>query len=122
METTLYATRERGEEYWRQAQRAQNRPTRDTLEVYYLCVVLGFRGEPDPRPANAVEWLGAWRDTVEAQITQGDEREYTAPPPLAITPDVQHKLRGAQQMQKWFMVAVVVVLMYIPLMFLLLSR
>jgi type VI secretion system protein ImpK len=121
METTLYATTERAEEFWRQADRAQNRPTRDTLEVYYLCVMLGFRGEPDPRPANFVEWLVAWRDTVEAQITQGDDREYTPPPPLAITPDVQHKLRGAQFMQKWFMIAIIAALAFIPLVFLYLN-
>ena len=117
METTLFpGFNERAQEFWRQCQRAQNRRTRDTLEVYYLCVMLGFRGQPEPPPDDMAAWLVAWRDGVETQITQGDDREYSPPPPVAITPDVNRKLRGASLMQKWFMAIIFIGVMFIPLL------
>lgn len=112
MEFALYRVAERAQEFWRQAERAQNRPTRDTLEVYYLCVMAGFRGEMYERP----EELAGWRDRVEAQITQDPSREYTPPPPVAVTPDVQHQLQGAAIMQAWQARAIGAALMFIPLL------
>jgi type VI secretion system protein ImpK len=111
LETTLFGTNERATEFWRQAERAQNRPTRDAVEVYFLCVMLGFRGELLDKPAE----LAAWRDRVEAQITQAEGRDYTPPPGLAVTPDV-HALTGTLRMQRWFLVAAVAALAFIPLL------
>lgn len=117
VETTLYGMNERATEFWRQAQRAQSRPTRDALEVYYLCAMLGFRGEMIDRPAD----MQAWRDSVEPQITQAEGREYTSPPGLSITPNVR-ALKGAKAMQKWFMIATVIGLLLIPLVIILVLR
>jgi type VI secretion system protein ImpK len=111
VETTLYGINDRASEFWKQAQRAQTRPTRDALEVYYLCAMLGFRGEMYDRHAE----LAVWRAGVETQITQGEEREYTPPPALTITPNVR-ALKGAGGMQKWFMIAIMVALSFIPLL------
>jgi type VI secretion system protein ImpK len=111
LETTLYGTNERATEFWRQAERAQSRPTRDALEVYFLCVMLGFRGELLDKPAE----LTAWRDRVETQITQAEGRDYTPPPGLAVTPDV-HALTGMSRMQRWFLAAAVAGLAFIPLL------
>jgi type VI secretion system protein ImpK len=111
VETALFGTNERASEFWRQAQAAQNRPTRDALEVYYLCVILGFRGELFNKPAE----LATWRERVEAQITQGEGREYTPPPGLAITPNVP-ALTGRPRMERWFVVATVAALAFIPLL------
>jgi type VI secretion system protein ImpK len=111
VETTLFGINERASEFWKQAQRAQSRPTRDALEVYYLCAMLGFRGEIFDKPTE----LAAWRASVETQITQGEEREYTPPPGLTITPNVR-ALKGAGGMQKWFMIAIMVGLAFIPLL------
>lgn len=117
LETTLYGMNERADEFWRQAQRAQSRPTRDALEIYYLCVMLGFRGEMIDKPAE----LNTWREGVEPQITQGEGREYTPPPGLTITPNVR-PLKGAKAMQKWFMIATVIGLLLIPLIIILVLR
>ena len=117
VETNLFGMNDRAVEFWRQAQRAQTRPTQDALEVYFLCVMLGFRGEMIDRPAE----LLSWRDSVEQQITQAEGREYTAPPGLTITPNVR-PLQGAQAMQKWFMIATVITLLLIPLVIVLVLR
>ncbi|MSU79253.1 MAG: hypothetical protein EXS16_14320 [Gemmataceae bacterium] len=111
METTLYGMNERASEFWTQAQRAHDRPTRDALEVYYLCAMLGFRGEMIDRP----EELNAWRESVESQITGGEGREISVPPGLPVIPNVP-KLKGAADMQKWVMVTTVIALMLIPLL------
>ena len=116
METTLYGINERGHEFWDQANAGSTRPTRDALEVYYLCVMLGFRGDKAEQPVE----LNAWRESVEPQITQGSERQYTAPPGLTIPPDV--KASAARVMQRWFMIAIIIGLLFIPLIIILVGR
>lgn len=111
VETTLFGINERATEFWKQARRAESRPTRDALEVYFLCVMLGFRGELFDRPAE----LAAWRDSAENQITQGEDREYTPPPGLNVAPNV-HPLKGTQGLQRWAMIATAVALAFIPLL------
>lgn len=111
VETTLFGINDRATEFWKQAQRAQARPTRDSLEAYYLCVMLGFRGEWFDNPAE----VAAWRDRVETQITQNEDREYTPPPSLAITPNV-YPLKGMPRMQKWAMFTTMLALAFIPLL------
>jgi len=110
LESTLYKSRERATEFWEQAQRAQTRATRDALEVYYLCVMLGFRGDMLEKPAE----LNAWRDAVQSQITQEEGRTYSAPTGLQVNPTVHTKLDGAGKMQWWFMVCMILVLAFIP--------
>jgi type VI secretion system protein ImpK len=104
MEPTLYRSRERNTEFWEQAQRSQTRPTRDALEVYYLCVMLGFRGKMHEKPVE----LAAWREAVQSQLTQGEEREYTAPQGLVVPPTVDKKLVGVRQLQKWLKIRTIV--------------
>lgn len=97
MEYALYKLNKRNNEFWEQAQRAQTRPTRDAIEVYYLCVMLGFRGKMHEK---LVE-LSAWRDAVQTQITEPEAREYVAPQGLVVPPTVDKTLVGDQQMQTW---------------------
>jgi type VI secretion system protein ImpK len=117
VETNLYGMNERASEFWKQAQRAQSRPTRDALEVYYLCAMLGFRGEMIDRANEMIEW----REKVEPQITQSEGREYQPPPGMTITPNVR-ALKGAAVMQKWFIAAMLVGLLLIPLVIVLILR
>jgi type VI secretion system protein ImpK len=117
VETTLFGMNERASEFWKQAQRAQTRPTRDALEVYYLCAMLGFRGELIDEPAALVKW----RENVEPQIVQGEGREFTPPPGVNVIPNVR-ALKGASVMQKWFLIATVIGLLLIPLVIVLVMR
>jgi type VI secretion system protein ImpK len=60
LERQIFRTRLRNQEFYKQAAEAAAHSQRDALEVFYLCVVLGFRGlyeDPVAAPA-AAESLG----------------------------------------------------------------
>lgn len=44
LEVEIFNTRERATQFFRRAKEASNATRRDALEVFYVCVVLGFRG------------------------------------------------------------------------------
>jgi type VI secretion system protein ImpK len=44
LEMELFNTRECNEQFYIKAQQASTTPGRDALEVFYVCVILGFRG------------------------------------------------------------------------------
>jgi type VI secretion system protein ImpK len=67
LEWALYGHRLRANLFWEQAERAEVRPGSDALEVYYLCVMLGFRGDYRERP----DQLQAWVDKVRPQVIRG---------------------------------------------------
>src|ERR671918_718302 len=59
LETQKYGTNDREFKFWDQADLAARRSDRDALEVYYLCVMLGFRGRWLDRPQQLAEWRNA---------------------------------------------------------------
>jgi len=98
IEVELFGQRLRAVKFWDQVRRAQNRLARDPLEVFYLCVMLGFRGE-------LPEWIKTiqtWREQVETQITGEDG--FTPPPGQKVKPQVP-PLNGAQRLQRMLLVA-----------------
>src|SRR5688572_17908469 len=44
LEPALYGTRSRAHDFWEQARMASSRSDRNALEVFHLCLLLGFRG------------------------------------------------------------------------------
>jgi type VI secretion system protein ImpK len=82
MERELFNTRECAERFFVNATEASTLPQRDTLEVYYVCVVLGFRGiYSEPSIAAAVsENLGlppdisVWSRLISMSIRLGQGR------------------------------------------------
>jgi type VI secretion system protein ImpK len=64
LEVELYGTNDRAWKFWEQARYAEQHPADDALEVFYLCVRLGFRGTLDGNPARLEEWLIAARDRL----------------------------------------------------------
>jgi type VI secretion system protein ImpK len=83
-ETALYGTTDRAFRFWEQAQQAESRGEADALEAFYLCVMLGFRGElrDDARR------LSDWREAVEAQFGRAGPRDWAGPPELPPTTNV----------------------------------
>jgi type VI secretion system protein ImpK len=75
LEEALYRTNDRAWKFWQQAKQAQGRASSDTVEAFYLCVVLGFRGEGPERP----ETVGSWRDAVEAQLARAQPKQWPGP-------------------------------------------
>jgi type VI secretion system protein ImpK len=66
MEVFFVAEPQRAWRFWRQCELAELLGDIDALEVFYLCVMLGFRGERhDPK------WLQRWRETVAGLLAQG---------------------------------------------------
>lgn len=71
-ETTHFGTNLRATEFWNQARRAETRTTTDALEVYFLCVMLGFRGELRERP----DELQRWVSVTQNRINKAQAKEY----------------------------------------------
>jgi type VI secretion system protein ImpK len=121
LEVALYGSRERAHQFWEQAERAEVRPGSDAIEVYYLCVMLGFRGDYRERP----EKLQTWVEKIRPQIVRGYGNE---PPQLDnSTPENDVPLlTGRDQFQKmlivWGRVVLGLVFIVILLIGYLLSR
>ena len=56
LEIRLCATNDRAWRFWDQARLASGRPGVDALEVFFLCVMLGFSGELGEDPQRLAEW------------------------------------------------------------------
>jgi type VI secretion system protein ImpK len=111
LENELYGSRIRAELFWEQATRAETRPGSDALEVYFLCVMLGFRGVKADQP----EELQNWVTTTQARIARSQGGDWPAPPevdpPIHVPP-----LRGRDQIQKMVLVAGMLLLVITPLL------
>ncbi|MEZ6062394.1 MAG: DotU family type IV/VI secretion system protein [Planctomycetaceae bacterium] len=66
-------------EFFHRAAKAAELPSKDALEVYYLAVILGFRGvyrhgDLDPEATNLPRQLGTWLRKTSASIQVGQQR------------------------------------------------
>lgn len=57
IERAFFNSRDRAYRFWDQARLAESRPNSDALEVYFLCVMLGFRGEKRDQPDELQQWI-----------------------------------------------------------------
>jgi type VI secretion system protein ImpK len=78
LEESLYGSNERAWKFWFQAKLAQARPGTDALEAFYLCVMLGFRGEGPEKP----DTVASWRDAVENQLARVHNQSWPGPQEL----------------------------------------
>jgi type VI secretion system protein ImpK len=111
LEEQLYGTNERAWTFWEQAKLAESRPGIDALEVFYLCVMLGFRGDLRDEPSK----LKAWADATGKRIGREQGKDFPAPPgidPQTYVPP----LRGRDRLQRMAMIGAVFVLLLIPAM------
>ncbi|HWY86960.1 MAG TPA: DotU family type IV/VI secretion system protein [Gemmataceae bacterium] len=109
LEVDLYACRDRAWKFWEQADRAATRPSTDALEVFFLCVMLGFRGDKGNNPAD----LQKWCERIKAQLDMGQGAEFTLPPegqPRTYVPI----LAGERRLQRMQYVAGVTFVILIP--------
>jgi len=76
LEESLYQSEpQRAWRFWAQAKMAQARSSIDALEAFYLCVMLGFRGDGPEAP----ETLLSWRENVEAQLSRAHGQTWQGP-------------------------------------------
>jgi type VI secretion system protein ImpK len=111
LEGALYGDVERAWRFWAQADKASARPSTDGLEVYFLCVVLGFRGDKADTP----EEIKNWCERVKAQLEQGQGPDFSLPvegQPRTFVPP----LTGARSMQSIAMFGGAAMLILIPVL------
>ncbi len=110
LEQALYGTRKRAWNFLEQARAALNRSSTDDLEVFYLCVMLGFRGDW----RDDLKTLNGWIDAVEGRMAQGRPDDWPGKPPERETPSSAPPRHARQRLQRMLSVAVLVVLLLIP--------
>jgi type VI secretion system protein ImpK len=111
IEEALYRTNDRAWTFWEQAKLAEARQGTDALEVFYLCVMLGFRGDLRDDP----DKLKQWADVAGRRIAQQQGRDWPMPPELEPATNVP-PLHGRERLQRMALVAAGFVLVLIPLL------
>jgi type VI secretion system protein ImpK len=117
MEVALFTTNDRAWRFWEQARVAVARKGGDALEVFFLCVLLGFRGDLADDP----DRLRAWVADARTALTGSAAREWPAPPELPVPPRVP-PLTGRQRLQRMLLIAGAGLLVLIPALALFLVR
>jgi type VI secretion system protein ImpK len=109
LEHQLYGVMDRADEFYSQLKRAETRSGSDALEVFYLAVMLGFRGRFREDP-------DALRDKVKDipnRIAQSLGREWPAPDgtePVTNVPPLRGRDRHQKMTLAWGAAALVTVL------------
>ena len=109
VEVSVFGTNDRAWMFWEKARRASGRTDADVLEVYYLCVLLGFRGELRDDPAK----LQAWTAVARGQIEKGVGQTWNVPPELDPPGNVP-PLSGQESLQKMMLRCGVALMLLIP--------
>src|SRR5262245_32754085 len=78
LEEALFGTNDRAWKFWAQSKLAQAGADHEALETYFLCVMLGFRGELRDEPDRLAEWC----ESVEAILNRRRPANWPAPPEL----------------------------------------
>jgi type VI secretion system protein ImpK len=117
LEQALFRSRVRASAFWAQAKRAEGRPGADALEIFYLCVMLGFRGNLRGRP----EQLTIWRAVVERRVGEGQGTEWPAPEGRELVTDAP-PLRGWERLRRVGLTALVLLGVLIPVVTFFLAR
>ena len=109
LEVELYGTNDRAWKFWEQAKIARSRPGIDAVEVAYLCVSLGFRGQL----RNDGRQLRTWIDSAKRRLGKVDELTWKHPadflPPAQAPP-----LLGRRKLRRMALVAWISLLVLAP--------
>jgi len=109
LETQLYRTNLRASLFWEQAKRAEGRSS-DALEVFFLCVTLGFRGDLRDSAAKLEEWYNA----TQTRIINSQPQRWDGEPPEGEPVTYVPPLEGREKLQRMLMVGAAVFLILIP--------
>lgn len=115
LEGKLYGTNDRAWKFWQQAKTAATRNDH-SLEAFYLCVNLGFRGDLRDQP----EKLRAWVNQTKLRLGKVDELEF----PFSTERSFQNvpSLTGAAKFRKMAFVCWAALLVVVPLVSFVLIR
>lgn len=109
LEAKLYGTNDRAWKFWEQAQIAQTRDGSSALEVFYLCVNLGFRGDLRDQP----EKLRSWENKTKLRLGKVEELNF----PFRTETNFQYvpSLEGATRFRRMAITCWVALIAIIPL-------
>jgi type VI secretion system protein ImpK len=110
LETSLYGTRDRSWKFWQQAHLAEARQGTDALEAFYLCAMLGFRGEMEKAPEKLRTWIAATKGRL-AQERPGAWRPPSGREPATHVPP----LRGREKLQRMLLICGMTLLVLVPM-------
>jgi type VI secretion system protein ImpK len=114
LEWALYNTAVGGDRFVELAERSSG----DALEVFFLCVMLGFRGRWNEEP----ERLKTWVDATRAQIIRSQQRECPLVPAALDPPANVPPLRGREKLRKMIPAWVVVLTLLVLILMLFVVR
>jgi len=118
LEVAIYGgSAERAWRFWEQAHMAEKRPGSDALEIYYWCVMLGFRGEYREKP----DKLQSWAEGIRDRIRRAHKAELSLPADQGFTTFVP-RLTGADRFGSMIKIAAAVALIAVPLIVVLVMR
>jgi type VI secretion system protein ImpK len=109
LEVALYRTNDRAWRFWEQAQLAEARSLGDALEVFFLCVMLGFRGEYREQRDKLRAWALAAKGRAAKIHPQTWPYALEATPPTRVPP-----LQAQERFQRMVLTAGAVFLGLIP--------
>jgi type VI secretion system protein ImpK len=101
LEPALYESRDRAHIFWEQAGMASTRSDADAMEVFYLCMLLGFRGDLRDDP----DRLAEWRDRFETQLRVRKGGTWPDTPPEQPLPRTNVPPLRARERLRWLMLA-----------------
>ncbi|HTU21200.1 MAG TPA: DotU family type IV/VI secretion system protein [Gemmataceae bacterium] len=99
MEFGLFRKRDRAHLFWEQARQVEARGDVDSLEVFYLCVLLGFRGDLRDQPNVLLDW----REAAEARILQARPADWPEKPPELPLPETHVPPLRARERLRWML-------------------
>src|SRR3954467_4728855 len=109
LEVALNGTNDPAWRFWELARRPETRLDRDVLEAFFLCVMLGFRGDLRERTADLQDWVA----TARAQLTKLQGLEWTPPPERVPTTRVP-PLGGGELLRRMVLAGGLVFLVLTP--------
>jgi len=68
LELLFYGRNDRDWKFWEQAALARSLPSPDALEAFYLCAMLGFRGEYRETPERLTSWTSAAASQIDEAL------------------------------------------------------
>jgi type VI secretion system protein ImpK len=124
LETALFRTTDRAWLFWEQAEKARTRAgtesltVGDGLEVFFLCVMLGFRGQLRGTPGD----IQAWVKSARAQIKRTQTGQAPTIPERGAPSTNVPVLTGKEKLHQMLVAAALVSLVCIPVLVFLVVR
>lgn len=109
LEQSLYGSNDRAWRFWEQAKLAEKRGGRAPLRAFFLCVMLGFRGDFRDDAA----YLTAWVDASRRRLTDGESADWPKPPDRDIPTRVP-PLHGREALRRMVVTCGTLLLILIP--------